>query len=33
MPVVTADTGFANDKFIGNKVDQPQAGPKGESHG
>ena len=31
--VVTADTGFANDKFIGNKVDQPQAGPKGESHG
>ena len=32
-PVVTADTGFANDKFIGNKFAQPQAGPKGESHG
>ena len=31
--IVTADTGFANDKFIGNKFDQPQAGPKGESHG
>ncbi len=31
--VVTADTGFANDKFIGNKFAQPQAGPKGESHG
>jgi hypothetical protein len=31
--IVTADTGFANDKFIGNKFAQPQAGPKGESHG
>lgn len=31
--VVTADTGFANDKFIWNKFEQPQAGPKGESHG
>ena len=31
--VVTADTGFANDKFIGNKFAQPQASPEGESHG
>ena len=31
--IVTADTGFANDKFIWSKFEQPQAGPKGESHG
>tara|TARA_R110002167_G_scaffold20378_4_gene74544 strand:- start:3601 stop:3921 length:321 start_codon:yes stop_codon:yes gene_type:complete len=28
--VVTADTGFANDKFVGNKFEQLLAGPQGE---
>jgi len=31
--IVTADTSFGNDKFAGSKFEQPQAGPKGESHG